>query len=766
MSETTEKGFFENLWERRFIQYLISYLVAAWGILQFTEWLTKRYALPNAWVDIIMIFLLALLPSVLLITYNHGRPGKDRWRTIEKIVLPANVVIAVCLVFFLFSGQSLSAMAAKVTVTNENGDTIERVVATGNAVQMLALFNFKNETEDPANDWLSSAVPILLSADLEQDIRFYCEPSFELNEDLAKFDFSYDQDIPFSVKLKMSEENYKTQFMEGELSKEGEEWVIQTRVIGVQDGELFYEDTYKGPEILPLIDEIAAAYHDQVDNPEIQQEDQVDLPVGDLFTANLDALQAFVQGEMAITIENNPAKALQSYQQALALDPNFIECHLSMGVLLNRVNQVEQAEKSLEYAMEHSDQLTERQQFRIRHIYYLNAKDNEKAIALLEMWRKLYPNSLTPYTRLIKAYSMRGNFEKAKQVGKEAIEAGQGAEILLSLANLALVQGKPEEAEAYFKRFAEAYPDQAAETTELATIYQQQGQGEKAIAYLEELLLLKPNNSEVLTALAGIQFKNGQFVEAEKKYLKALQKAKTFSDSVGIYQGTLVFYYQIGKINLAIETLETFVASMESKLTPYEANTNYLNFFAIRMYKDGGRVQEVKDKIDNFLKTYPDPSGIYPCAARVNVAIAEEDKEAINEVLSSCKEKLMALGGENMMNQVQAYQQKFNGDYEASIAAFEKYFATLGLEDPSYDAIIADIRRLNGDYDEAIQLLAPALEQNPFQADLHYLKGKCYRDAGKSVEAKASIERALELWADADENFVPAKEAQQDVEGL
>ncbi|MEM1220602.1 MAG: tetratricopeptide repeat protein [Bacteroidota bacterium] len=766
MSEATEKGFFENLWERRFIQYLISYLVAAWGILQFTEWVTKRYALPNTWVDIIMIFLLALLPSVLLITYNHGRPGKDRWRTIEKIVLPANVVIAVCLVFFLFSGQSLQAMAAKVTVTNENGDTIERIVATGNAVQMLDLYNFENKTEDPSNQWLTSAVPILLAADLEQDIRFYCEPSFELNERLGKFDFSYQQEIPFSVKLKASEEAYKTQFMEGEISKEEDNWVIKTRVFGVSDGELFYENTYQGQDILPLIDDIASDYHQQVDNPEIQQEDQIDLPVGDLFTSNLEALQAFIQGETATFVENNPAKGLQSYQQALALDPNFIECHLSLGLLFNRVNQTEQAEASLEYAMEHSEALTERQQFRIRHMYYLNAKDNEKAIALLEMWRKLYPNSLTPYSRLIRAYSMRGELDKARAVGEEAIAAGQGGEILLAMAKLALVQGKTEDAEDYFKRFTEAYPNQAAETTELATIYQQQGEVDKAIAYLEELLLLKPNNSEVLTSLATIMYQNGQFKEAEKKYLKALQKSKTFDDSLNLYRNNMMFYYQTGKINQAINTLESLITCLESKFTPYEAQTNYLNFLSITIFKDGGRIDEIKGKIDQFLETYPDPAGIFPCAAQINIGIAEENAALVNEIMDNCYDNLLTLGGQNMMNQVTAYQLKFNGQYEESIQTFQKYFAELGLEDPSYDSLIADIYRLNKEPEKGLELLEPALKKSPYQADLYYLKGKCLRDAGNTAEAKVTIERALELWSDADENFLPLQKAKEDLAAL
>jgi len=109
---------------------------------------------------------------------------------------------------------------------------------------------------------------------------------------------------------------------------------------------------------------------------------------------------------------------------------------------------------------------------------------------------------------------------------------------------------------------------------------------------------------------------------------------------------------------------------------------------------------------------------------------------------------------------------KYNGNYAESIEAFEKYFAELGLEDPTYDSLIADIHRLNGEPEKGLELLEPALEKSPYQADLHYLKGKCLRDAGNTTEAKVAMERALELWAEADENFVPLQEVKADLAAL
>jgi hypothetical protein len=78
------KSFIDQLRERRFIQFTISYLVAGWGLLQFTDWIVNRYAFAPIWVDIVMIFLIAMLPSVLLLTYNHGKTREGSMATGRK----------------------------------------------------------------------------------------------------------------------------------------------------------------------------------------------------------------------------------------------------------------------------------------------------------------------------------------------------------------------------------------------------------------------------------------------------------------------------------------------------------------------------------------------------------------------------------------------------------------------------------------------------------------------------------------------------------
>jgi hypothetical protein len=74
----------------------------------------------------------------------------------------------------------------------------------------------------------------------------------------------------------------------------------------------------------------------------------------------------------------------------------FAEAYLELSNLLTRLNQTDAAKEAMQHAMDRLAGLPEERQFIIRYFYYDQNKDIDKAIALLEMWRKLYPRSYSP----------------------------------------------------------------------------------------------------------------------------------------------------------------------------------------------------------------------------------------------------------------------------------------------------------------------------------------------------------------------------------
>ena len=105
------------------------------SLLPFVGFLVDRYGLSSHLVDATLVALVSLIPSVFLIAYNHGAPGKDPWLRAEHVGVPVNMVLASGLVLWVvFAGPRAEAMTETVVVTDEHelrGRRVQFVVEPG-----------------------------------------------------------------------------------------------------------------------------------------------------------------------------------------------------------------------------------------------------------------------------------------------------------------------------------------------------------------------------------------------------------------------------------------------------------------------------------------------------------------------------------------------------------------------------------------------------------------------------------------------------------
>ena len=118
----------KDLLQRRVPQILGIYLATSWAIIEFLDWFINHYSISPHLSEFGLITLASLIPSVLMIAYFHGKPGKDTWTKTEKIGIPVNVAGAMLLLFFLFKGKELGATTSLVSVEDEEGQLIERMI--------------------------------------------------------------------------------------------------------------------------------------------------------------------------------------------------------------------------------------------------------------------------------------------------------------------------------------------------------------------------------------------------------------------------------------------------------------------------------------------------------------------------------------------------------------------------------------------------------------------------------------------------------------
>ena len=85
--------FFERLAERRVPHWLAAYLAGGFGLIQLVEMVTDRRPLGPKALDITIASYLIGAPAVVILTWFHGKAGRQRFKRLEYLLLGAVALI-------------------------------------------------------------------------------------------------------------------------------------------------------------------------------------------------------------------------------------------------------------------------------------------------------------------------------------------------------------------------------------------------------------------------------------------------------------------------------------------------------------------------------------------------------------------------------------------------------------------------------------------------------------------------------------------------
>ena len=95
-----KKSVITELLKRRIHQIVGSYIIAGTSLVLFIDWLATRYTFPQYYTTLALFGIISIIPSVIILAYFHGAPGKDQWTTIEKIGIPTNILFITIMLLF------------------------------------------------------------------------------------------------------------------------------------------------------------------------------------------------------------------------------------------------------------------------------------------------------------------------------------------------------------------------------------------------------------------------------------------------------------------------------------------------------------------------------------------------------------------------------------------------------------------------------------------------------------------------------------------
>jgi tetratricopeptide (TPR) repeat protein len=146
------------------------------------------------------------------------------------------------------------------------------------------------------------------------------------------------------------------------------------------------------------------------------------VPAESVTTPSLDALQAYSLGHQAAIGRDDWTVAIQFYERAINLDPNFAMAYARLGAAYGAVGEWVRGAESIRKAYTLRDRVSEREKLYIASRYDMYVTGNlDSAHKTNELWAQTYPQEYLAYLALYGMYDALGDPDKAVAALKEAL---------------------------------------------------------------------------------------------------------------------------------------------------------------------------------------------------------------------------------------------------------------------------------------------------------------------------------------------------------
>ncbi|BAC90330.1 glr2389 [Gloeobacter violaceus PCC 7421] len=704
-------GLLGSLLSRKVPQVAVAYVTLCWGVLQFVDWLSERYALAPALTDFFFYLVVLLTPSVLTVAYFRGG-DEPHWTWVEKIGVPVNLAVAGAVLWLNFQGQELGSINQTVTLQDSSGRTVERQVPKSAFRKRLALFFFENTSGDPKLDWLQQGIPIVLATDLSQDLYLGLQDSYNLVDRIRRAGFSYRDVLALGLERQIAKYQRLDYIVTGTVTKTGDRFSVRVDLYETERVKRLARRTYQGTNLFELVDDMSVQLKRDLDVPAQHIDSIADFPVAEVLTRSLTALEHFTLARNFADFDGNYPAALQQFDQATAADPSFATAYLEQIESSLLAAKIDQAERHYEKGQQYAFKLIERYQFFLRTWIWLKGQP-EEALQAIEKWVALYPDDLQAHRRLAVHYMNTAQQDRAIATFQRILELDpETSGHLLQMGLLERQNGRYAEALRLFEQFGNREERRSTAYENMADTYRLQGQFEQARSLYQQSLALDDNNTGAQLGLASLASSTGEFAGALEFNRLALANSRTSDQKENAYANLLTHYSLRHQWQKVVPLIPQFLTTNNGLI-----NSLLNQAFILDSYVLVGQ----QDMAFAALKRMQAQVGSSPLLATfvqmgyLRVYLALED----------------AARAEPLIPQIEATLHRYSLDQLIDAIELERRRGG-----------VAELRK---DYKQALQFYQRHLKRNPTDAESHADIGRCYRLLGDPANAKASLAKALQV---------------------
>ena len=675
-------------------------------------------------------------------------------RRLLPILIPAAIVAVIILLIFVFEPFRVEMGPGREASAQDNS---------------LAVMYFENMADPEDQDRTAQMLTALLITDLSESeyVRVLSRQRlYDLLSLLGKDDLTV---IDKTVASQVAEKAGVKWILTGSVLTTEPSITLVSEISDAATGEILASQRITAEadeDLFSLTDRLSAQIKQDLELPAEAKNEQ-DMAVADVTTHSPEAYRHYLEGHDYL-YKHYFDEARESFKKAVEFDSTFAMAYYNLAQATTGSERREVIAKSLEYS-DHAS-WKERQYIEARAARY--ADDPERAIARLRSILGRYPDDKHALEQL--GWIHREDLMQYKQSAfydERVIEIDPlNKNAYNTLAYTYDQLGDYEKSIWAINKYIALAPDEANPYDSRGDLYSYQGNLEQAVDSYQKALDLKPDLYFALEGLGQAYTFKREYARAESCFAVLASCPEAGWRSAGRTHIALVLLYQ-GKFEAALEALEHVMA------------TDYLEqqwlHFGLKRYLTAA-IHAEKDSFDLALETFEtcielarignfDP----PCYGReyqVHLLARAGDFEKAEELAEALKLDIEAYD-ESKMGQywyAAGWIDFEKGDYEASLAAFEKAMEyddtrfrwryTLGrayLESGRLGDAVTTFEKALSRYDEN-RLFAPVRAVKAY-----YLLGLAYEQSGWSKEAIEQYEEFLDIWKDADPGIPEIEDARQ-----
>ena len=287
----------------------------------------------------------------------------------------------------------------------------------------IVIADFANTAGDPIfNETLKDALGVSLRQSPFLDVR----SDEKVIATLRLMTKPIDTALSPQVAREVCQRTQSKAYVSGSIASLGRQYVLGLKAVNCSNGDVLAEEQVTAADkekVLESLGTAASRIRGEL-GESLSSVQQSDLPIEQLTTSSLEALEAYNLGSKAQLEGKGVSAALLHFLHAIELDPNFAHAHSSAGVMYRALGDYARSREQLTkaYSLRHRASASENLLMQADY-YQLVLGDYDKALGLYQEMTESYPQDevTVPWSHISGIYSDLGQLENALECDRRLV---------------------------------------------------------------------------------------------------------------------------------------------------------------------------------------------------------------------------------------------------------------------------------------------------------------------------------------------------------